>query len=108
MFKSRYALSVASVALAAGLASPAIAGKLRGTVIDASETIALRSAQVRIVELDRVASTASDGSFIFADIAEGTYTVEVRYVVTDSVTQTVDVPATGPATATIALGSSTS
>ncbi len=108
MFKSRYALSAASIALAAGLASPALAGELRGTVIDASETIALRAAQVRIVELDRVASTASDGSFIFADIPEGTYTVEVRYVGADSVTQTVDVPATGTATATIALGSSTS
>ena len=105
---TRFVLSAGTIALAAGIAHPAIAGELRGTVIDASETIALQSAQVRIVELDRVASTGRDGSFIFADVPEGTYTLETRYVGADTVTQSVTVPEAGTVRADIALGSATS
>ena len=94
----------AGAALAA-LSFPAIAqaGEVVGTVSDASETIALRSAQVRIVELDRVATTERDGSFLFSDVPAGSYTLEISYVGARTVTRSIDVPATGIARADIAL-----
>ena len=55
----------ASAALAAlALPAAAQAGAVEGTVSDASDTIALRSAQVRIVELDRVVATERDGAML--------------------------------------------
>ena len=89
----------------AALSLPAIAqaGEVAGTVSDASDTIALRSAQVRIVELDRVATTERDGSFLFADVPAGDYTLEISYVGAETVTQPVSVPATGTVRADVAL-----
>ena len=94
----------AGAALAA-LAIPAIAhaGEVTGTVSDASDTIALRSAQVRVVELDRVVATERDGSFLFTDIPAGDYTLEISYVGAETVRRTVSVPATGAVRADIAV-----
>ncbi|AKM08427.1 TonB-dependent receptor [Pelagerythrobacter marensis] len=91
--RKRYLVSSAGAALAAAIATPVMAGDVVGTVLDASETIALQAAQVRIVELDRVASTERDGSFLFADVPAGEYTLEVSYVGAPSVRQAVTVPA---------------
>ncbi len=99
-----YRLSACTAALAAVIATPAFAGELRGVVYDASDTIALQAAQVRIVELDRVVSTEGDGRFVFGDVPAGTYTVEVRYVGADPVSRTIAVPASGAASVEIALG----
>lgn len=81
----------------------AIAGEIAGSVSDTTETVALQSAQVRIVELDRVATTGRDGSFRFGDVPAGTYTLEVRYVGAQTTTRTIDVPETGVASADFAL-----
>ena len=94
----------ASAALAAlALPTAAQAGTVEGTVSDASDTIALRSAQVRIVELDRVVATERDGSFLLADVPAGEYTLEISYVGAETVTRTVSVPATGTVRADIAM-----
>ncbi|MEC7534352.1 MAG: DUF2012 domain-containing protein, partial [Pseudomonadota bacterium] len=94
----------ASAALAAlALPAAAQAGAVEGTVSDASDTIALRSAQVRIVELDRVVATERDGSFLLADVPAGEYTLEISYVGAETVTRTVSVPATGTVRADIAM-----
>ena len=94
----------ASAALAAlALPAAAQAGAVEGTVSDASDTIALRSAQVRIVELDRVVATERDGSFLLADVLAGEYTLEISYVGAETVTRTVSVPATGTVRADIAM-----
>lgn len=85
-------------------AHPAWAGEVAGTVVDQSRTVALQSAQVRIVELGRAAVTGSDGGFVFGDVPEGTYTVEARFVGAEPETQSVTVPATGLVRADFALG----
>ncbi|MED5205904.1 MAG: TonB-dependent receptor plug domain-containing protein, partial [Pseudomonadota bacterium] len=85
------------------LPAAAQAGAVEGTVSDASDTIALRSAQVRIVELDRVVATERDGSFLLADVPAGEYTLEISYVGAETVTRTVSGPATGTVRADIAM-----
>ncbi|RDC59105.1 hypothetical protein HME9302_00290 [Alteripontixanthobacter maritimus] len=91
-------------ALALAVPSIAAAGTVSGTVIDASETVALRAANVRIVELDRSSKTERDGSFYFADVPAGTYTLEVRYVGAPATTQTITVTETGTANVMIQVG----
>ncbi|RXZ65061.1 TonB-dependent receptor [Pelagerythrobacter rhizovicinus] len=86
------------------MASPASAGDLVGGVYDASETIALQAAQVRLIELDRVATTERDGSFAFPDVPAGEYTLEVNYVGAPSVRQTVSVPADGYVRTDVLIG----
>ncbi|WP_299308305.1 TonB-dependent receptor [uncultured Croceicoccus sp.] len=94
-------------AAAAILAAPAAwAGTIEGSVVDDTGTRALQSAQVRILELDRVASTMRDGAFRFVDVPGGTYTVEVRYVGAEPETQTVTVPETGTVRPMFTLGGS--
>ncbi|MDG6078940.1 TonB-dependent receptor [Erythrobacter litoralis] len=84
-------------------ATPLYAGEIQGTVTDAGETIALRSAEVRILELDRTAVTERDGSFLFASVPAGIYTLQVRYIGADTVTQTIEVPETGIVRADLSL-----
>lgn len=100
---SRTTLKLAASAMAFAIAAPAIAGDVEGNVTDASDTIALRSAQVRIVELDRTVATERDGSFLFTNVPAGTYTLQVRYVGADPVSQTIEVPETGTVRADISL-----
>lgn len=90
--------------LAVAMPSVAFAGEIAGHVSDASQTVALRAAQVRIVELDRVAVADRDGSYRFADVPAGTYTLEVRYVGAETVRKTVEIQATGEVAVDFALG----
>lgn len=92
------------LSLAAALPAPAFAGDLIGSVTDASDTRALQGAQLRIVELGRVAEADRDGSFRFADVPAGTYTLEARYVGAEPRTQTITVPESGNVTARVILG----
>ena len=78
--KIRHSLFAGAAIAAMSLPVLAHAGEVAGTVSDTSNTIALRSAQVRIVELDRVTATSRDGSFLFADVPAGDYTLEITYV----------------------------
>ncbi|MEH6790673.1 TonB-dependent receptor [Parasphingorhabdus sp.] len=79
------------------------AGTISGVVVDPSETRGLQAAQVRIVELDRVETTDRDGSYVFADVAAGTYTLETRYIGTDVIQTKVTVSETGTTRADIIL-----
>lgn len=103
MLRINLATSCAAFVVAASIATPAMAGEVRGTVTEASETIALRSAEVRLVELNRAASTERDGSFFFANVPEGTYTLEVRYVGAETKRETITVPATGAVEVNLAV-----
>jgi TonB-dependent receptor len=105
MTKPRLATRVALFALASALATPAIAGDVRGIVVDESDTVALDSAEVKIIELNRSASTERDGSFLFADVPAGEYTIEARYVGAQTTRQTITVPATGTIDITLQLAS---
>lgn len=107
MYFSKRSLWWASrAALVAAFLAPtaAHAGDIVGVVSDATQTRTLQGAQLRIVELNRVAEAGRDGSFRFPDVPAGTYTVEARYVGTDAVRMTVDVAQTGIARADVALG----
>lgn len=89
-------LAVCSALLAAvALPTSAWAGTIIGTVSDGSATQGLQAAQLRIVELDRVATSGRGGAYRFPEIPEGSYTIEARYIGADMVTTKVDVPETG-------------
>jgi len=107
MNTTRLLATVSLPALAILTATPALAGEVVGTVIDASQTVALRAAKVRIVELGRVATTTADGSFYLPDLPAGDYTLEVRYVGAETVRQRVMVPETGEVAVTITVGGAT-
>jgi TonB-dependent receptor len=62
------------------VAPAALAASLTGRVADVSGIKSLQSAEVEIVELQRRAQTASDGTFRFGDIPDGTYTLRTQYV----------------------------
>lgn len=91
-------------ALATSLAAPAIAGEVRGIVADATDTDSLQAAEVTIEELGRRTTTSRDGTYVFADVPAGSYTVTARYVGAEPVTFTVAVPAEGRAVQNFALG----
>ncbi|MEI5688868.1 TonB-dependent receptor [Sphingomonas kyungheensis] len=86
--------------------APALAQSLTGHVTDSTDTRTLAGAEVRIVELGRVAEAGRDGSFRFTDVPPGTYTVTVRYVGAAAETRTVTVPASGTVEARFALAAS--
>jgi len=101
--KIRHSLFAGAAIAAMSLPVLAHAGEVAGTVSDTSNTIALRSAQVRIVELDRVTATSRDGSFLFADVPAGDYTLEITYVGAETATRSISVPATGTVREDVAL-----
>lgn len=79
----------------AAMPTSAWAGTIIGTVSEGSATQGLQSAELRIVELDRVARSGRGGAYRFPDVPAGTYTMEARYIGADMVTTKVDVPETG-------------
>lgn len=106
MFKLRGRLATTAVAFAAVAPHAALAGEVAGTVVDQTDTIALQAATVRIAELNRQAVTGPNGTFIFADVPAGTYTIQASYVGAETETLTIEVPATGTVRADFSLGGS--
>lgn len=106
--KNTRRLAIYSVLLAtAAMPATGWAGTIVGTVSDPSETRGLQSAQVRIVELNRVVSTGRDGSYRFPNVPAGNYTLETRYVGADRVQTSITVSETGLTSADIVLRSGT-
>lgn len=104
--KNTRRFAIYSVFLAtAAMPAAAWAGTIVGTVSDPSETRGLQSAQVRIVELDRVVTTGRDGRYRFPNVPAGTYTLETRYVGADTVQTSITVSETGLTSADIVLRS---
>lgn len=96
-----------ATALATGFGAPALAGELNGQVTDQGQVQSLEGAQVEIVELQRSTQSSIDGSFRFADVPAGQYTLRVRYAAADTFTQSVNVPATGEVSVDVALAATT-
>jgi TonB-dependent receptor len=95
----RRSLLLAATALATGAFSlPALAASLSGKVVDSTGTRALGGAEVRILELNRVEEAATDGSFRFADLPPGDYTLRARYAGARTVETTVTVAEPGSQT----------
>ena len=82
MSKTLAMLGTASV-LALSAAAAAQAGTIAGRVTDASETVGLEGATVRVVETGQTTTVASDGSFRIVGLAAGDYTLRVTYVGTE-------------------------
>ena len=81
------------------------AGEITGSVTDGTGTRPLQSAQLHLLELNRTAEAERDGSFRFADVPAGSYTIEARYIGAASEKISVTVSEQGLTTAKIALGS---
>ena len=62
MMRFRLISTVAAGAIAATIASPTIAGEVRGLVADATANESLQAAEVTIEELGRRTTTAPDGT----------------------------------------------
>ncbi|MEE2690215.1 MAG: TonB-dependent receptor [Pseudomonadota bacterium] len=75
----RRRLLAASVLMGGFCAAPAFAATVAGVVSDAQGVKALAGAEVELVEIGRVARTGDDGSFRFADVPAGRYTLRARY-----------------------------
>lgn len=102
--KSRRIAGVSILLAGSALTTPALAGDISGEVIDSTNTRALEAAQVRLVELDRVAVAQRDGSFRFDDVPAGEYTLETRYIGADTDRRQVTVSQTGTVSVQIELG----
>jgi TonB-dependent receptor len=103
-FRRQGGLFFIALLASTGVGSALQAGTIIGTVSDATGTRTLQSAQIRIPQIGRVAESGRDGSFRFADVPAGRYTIEARYIGADAVTQDVDVASDGTVTANIVMG----
>ncbi|HBY88031.1 MAG TPA: TonB-dependent receptor, partial [Colwellia sp.] len=64
---------------------------IEGRVTDASNKVYFQGAQVQIKELDLTAISERDGSFRFAKLPEGEYTLIIKYIGSDDVEQKISV-----------------
>lgn len=105
------ALSLASILLLSGLASPSLArahvaaparrDDLSGVVVDAAGSPVV-GARVVVVEADRAVFTDEQGRFSLTDLTPGTYTLQVRRLGFRTEVLTVGVPSTAPMRITLA------
>jgi TonB-dependent receptor len=98
-------LLASSMLASVALAPVAIAGTVSGEVVDASGTRTLRGATVSIVELGLTAQVESDGSFRFANLPAGSYTLRVQYPGAVEQSRSIEVSETGEITENFSLAS---
>jgi TonB-dependent receptor len=87
--------------LAGGLA---YAGNIIGTVMDTNSGGFLPGASVELVGTGRTTTTNADGVYRFNNVPAGSYEIVVRYLGFDTVTDPVQVPATGTQTVLNRMG----
>jgi hypothetical protein len=97
-------LSATALSASLVLGGNAMAGEVAGRVTVDGGVQALAGAEVEIVELGRKAATQADGSFRFADVTSGTYTLRTSYSAGQEQRQPITVPATGTVVADILYG----
>jgi len=81
--------------LSAAFAPLVDAGTVTGRVTDASGFGSLHGAELELVELGRRTTSATDGTYRFADVPAGRYTLRARYAGADPVELNVEVTETG-------------
>ncbi|WP_380874312.1 TonB-dependent receptor [Sphingomonas sp. DBB INV C78] len=91
-------------ALLAASSTAALAADVTGVVLDGSSTRALEGAEVSIVELGRKVEAKRDGSYRFADVPPGTYTLRAHYSGVEDFSESVTVADTGLLNKAILLG----
>lgn len=78
-------------------------GRVSGTVTVAGQDSVIHQASVKLVELNRTTVTGNDGTYNFADIRPGSYTIIVHQEGFAEVSKRVTVPAAGAVTADFQL-----
>ncbi|MBO9711630.1 TonB-dependent receptor [Sphingomonas sp.] len=78
-------------------------GSIAGHVARADGSRNLAGALIRIVETGQTATADDQGDFRFPSLAPGEYTLEISFLGFQTVTETIVVPAGGPATVDLAL-----
>ncbi|MBC9890476.1 MAG: hypothetical protein F7B06_11695, partial [Opitutae bacterium] len=93
------------LALALTLAAPGLkAGDIEGFISDANTGRYLPGVEVVVLGEGRMAVTDRDGSYRIPDLPAGTYTVQIRYIGYDPISESVNVPETGSATLSAEIG----
>ena len=101
----RTRLGLLALPLLLAFGAPALqAGDIEGFISDANTGRFLPGVEVVVVGEDRSTVTDRDGSYRIAGLPAGTYTVEARYISYDSVSESVTVPSTGSASASMEIG----
>jgi TonB-dependent receptor len=100
-------LLASSMLATVAIVPAAAAGTVSGEVVDASGTRTLRGATVSIEELGLKAQVEADGSFRFASLPAGTYTLRAQYPGAAEQSRTIVVSETGEITETFSLASRT-
>lgn len=87
------------------LATTAAAQSVSGEVTDANNTVVFKGAEVRIVELQRSATTNDRGQFRFANVPPGDYTLTINYVGAPPKSVPISVTGTGLNLGSVVIGS---
>lgn len=103
--KTSLRASAAILALTVTLPFNVEAATVTGRVSDTAGVTSLSGAIVEIVELGRRTSTAQGGTYRFADVAPGRYTLRITYINSDVLEQSLIVQGEGVTTANASLGS---
>lgn len=101
--RARRSRLVAAFFAVTSLSTPAFAGTLVGSVVDAGGVRGLQGAEVELVELGRRTSAGPDGSFRFADVPSGRYTLRAVYAGADESRTPVSVTEDGITRVDVAL-----
>lgn len=102
-FCARRSRLMAALFAVTSLSTPAFAGTLVGSVVDAGGISSLQGAEVEIVELGRRTSAGVDGGFRFTDVPSGSYTLRAVYAGADESSTSVSVTEDGTTRVDIAL-----
>ncbi len=108
-FKTSLRASAAAIALLASAPFAVVpfaaeAATVIGRVSDTAGVSSLSGARVEIVELNRRTSTSQNGSYRFADVEPGTYTLRITYINAEVLEQQLVVSGDGITTADASLG----
>ena len=90
--KKTIAMLGAASAIALATATAAQAGTITGRVTDATETVGLEGAIIRIEETGQTITVGRDGVYRITGLAAGDYTLRISYVGADEETFAVNLP----------------
>lgn len=102
-FLTRISATTSLAALTIALASPASAQFVSGKVTDVTGQAPLQGVTITVDDLNRSVATDRYGNYRINNLPEGDYTISASYLGTDTVRNTITVPAAG-ATLDITLG----
>lgn len=103
----KFTTLLASASLLAMASSSAFAAEINGRITEATGTVGLEGAIIRIVETGQTTTASRDGRFRFANVPAGEYTVEVSYLGAGEASRSVSLRSEESVDLGFALGSDT-